>query len=1094
MASVADFEQILFQILSPDNDVRKHAETLFEQAKQYPDQMITFLIQLLRASQYAEVRALCAVMVRRLLATSAAQSMWMAITAGVQTLVKDELLLSLENESAANVRHKVCDTIGEMAALLVEPGQWQELLPALLRYAKSPQWPHRESAFLIFAQVSHSLSSILKPHFQTMFTLFQEGLVDAESIKVRCAALSATTSFLTALENDQREIFRGLIPTMLETIRAALVANEESSTRAALEVLIGLAETEPTFLRQHLVLVVSTMTTIAQTNDLDDSIRQLAMEFLMTLAESASSMVRKMGTFVQQVFPIGLSFMLERDEDTSDWNDEEDDSDEESNSSVGEQSLDRLAMALGGKAVLPVAFSLIPNFLPNPDWRYRHAAMMAISVIGEGCQKTMQTQLGSILQMVLNHFADPHPRVRYAACNAIGQMSTDFGPHLQESFHAIVLPALLSLMDDAANPRVQSHAAAAVINFTEHCKKETLHPYLDTLLSKLLVLLQGSRKVVQEQAITAVASVADCANEFFVKYYDTFMPMLKQILFHAQSREYRMLRGKSMECISLIGMAVGKEKFQADARDVMDFLVQAQQLQYESDDPQVGYMLQAWARICTCLGDAFIPYLAVVMPPLIRSASIKPDVTIADADDEENAREQGWETLVLGDKMVAVRTSALEEKATACNLLCCYISELGAGFYPHIEQAAQLLVPLIKFYISDEVRDAAISSLSDMLNCVKLAHEQAGRADSGQLKQLLDYILSYLLPAIPDEPEMEVLINMMEALSQCLKAGGPNCLTYDQMGVVTQCLTTVVQESEKRRAKRHERHHNEDFDEEEGEELADADGREEDLIGQVGETINQLVKQHGEQFLPIFDVFAQQLSVYLQPNRTTNDFVTILCIFDDVIEFGGAQASRYIPAMLPVFFGCLNHSATTVKQAAVYGVGLCARFGGAAFHPFIAQAVPALVNLITAADARANENILVTENAVSALGQMCLQQAHFDVAQPWLLWLQNLPIVKDDEEAPKVANVLCDQVQANNPYVLGAGNGNVPVIIRVFAQWLSAVNPDDDKKSLLDNTLKGRIVELIKWMRSALPADLLQVAWQGLAPELQQVLSHYGVA
>jgi len=134
----------------------------------------------------------------------------------------------------------------------------------------------------------------------------------------------------------------------------------------------------------------------------------------------------------------------------------------------------------------------------------------------------------------------------------------------------------MHLMDDQGNPRVQAHAAAAVINFTEKCDKEILKLYLDGLLSKLLQLLQCNRKMVQEQAITAIASVADCASEHFIRFYDTFMPLLKQILYHANSKEYRMLRGKAMECISLIGMAVGKEKFFGDAKEVMDFMVQAQ--------------------------------------------------------------------------------------------------------------------------------------------------------------------------------------------------------------------------------------------------------------------------------------------------------------------------------------------------------------------------------------------------------------------------------------------------------------------------------------------------------------------------------------
>ena len=47
------------------------------------------------------------------------------------------------------------------------------------------------------------------------------------------------------------------------------------------------------------------------------------------------------------------------------------------------------------------------------------------------------------------------------------------------------------------------------------------------------------------------------------------MPGLKGLLQSAQGKDYRMLRGKAMECISLIGVAVGKEKFAADAKEVM---------------------------------------------------------------------------------------------------------------------------------------------------------------------------------------------------------------------------------------------------------------------------------------------------------------------------------------------------------------------------------------------------------------------------------------------------------------------------------------------------------------------------------------------
>lgn len=43
---------------------------------------------------------------------------------------------------------------------------------------------------------------------------------------------------------------------------------------------------------------------------------------------------------------------------------------------------------------------------------------------------------------------DQHPKVRWSACQAMGQLCTDLGPELQEEQHAKILPALMTLMDD----------------------------------------------------------------------------------------------------------------------------------------------------------------------------------------------------------------------------------------------------------------------------------------------------------------------------------------------------------------------------------------------------------------------------------------------------------------------------------------------------------------------------------------------------------------------------------------------------------------------------------------------------------------------
>ena len=214
--------------------------------------------------------------------------------------------------------------------------------------------------------------------------------------------------------------------------------------------------------------------------------------------------------------------------------------------------MDRLANKLGGQAVLPPTFNWLPRMVTSSAWRDRHAALMAISAISEGCRELMVGELDKVLELVVPALKDPHPRVRWAGCNALGQMSTDFAGTMQERYHQTVLTHIIPVLE-SPEPRVQSHAAAALVNFCEEAEKSVLEPYLDDLLNHLLVLLQSPKRYVQEQALSTIATVADSAEAAFGRYYDGLMPLLFNVLRQEQSKEYRLLRAKAMECATLIG-------------------------------------------------------------------------------------------------------------------------------------------------------------------------------------------------------------------------------------------------------------------------------------------------------------------------------------------------------------------------------------------------------------------------------------------------------------------------------------------------------------------------------------------------------------
>ncbi|EGD77636.1 hypothetical protein PTSG_12783 [Salpingoeca rosetta] len=76
--------------------------------------------------------------------------------------------------------------------------------------------------------------------------------------------------------------------------------------------------------------------------------------------------------------------------------------------------------------------------------------------------------------------------------------------------------------------------------------------------------------------------LADVAQERFRDYDNDSVPFMKNILQHANDRQYRMLRG-------LMGVSVCKDMFAPDAHDLMR-VMQASAAQIEEEDPQSTYI------------------------------------------------------------------------------------------------------------------------------------------------------------------------------------------------------------------------------------------------------------------------------------------------------------------------------------------------------------------------------------------------------------------------------------------------------------------------------------------------------------------------
>ncbi|QRV78468.1 importin subunit beta-3 [Ceratobasidium sp. AG-Ba] len=731
----AELGQILANLVLGDNEIRRSAEKVLNDKwlANHPEILLLALAEFSRQSPDAHMRAFAAVLLRRLIFrpplhpvpsphphqsfAAPKSTIYDHLSEATRNNLELILLAALREERDLNALKGVTETVCELAIGSFERKRpFPELLNTASQLANSGDAIHRESAFRIFTNVPHLLWD---QNPQQVVAALENALKTSETISVRHAALRACAVYLSSNDPALQSQTVGLVLPMLmalnefsprdqikalETLTslasdfrtAALFRSHIGTLTRCMEPFLNEQPPNPTVdagatptlanpgLPQFVWPPAGTQSSSSKEEEEEALIdrRFAALEFMVSLTEARPGMFRApigpegegetgggviggengvqavwVSTLVRACLK-GMGEVIEEDGNATEiaWEECEDPSatdDDYGYPQVFEGTLDRAAVALGGRALLPVAFRDIPIMLSSPEWGVRHAGLMAIAAVAEGTYQVSRDWFGAM---------------------------------------------------DAPEARVHCHAAKALINFCCGVEADELAPYLDEIVPRLLQLLNSPRRYVQEQALTTLAMVADASAEKFRLYYSSIMPLLMQALRTPATPETWALHCKAMECAGLMGIAVGREVFQQDAEELIKVLLQLQEQPTTDDDSTPMHLQQTWAKVCQALGDAFEPYLQFVMPPLLKSAGVKPDINIVEDDDME-ARE-GFDVLNLDDgQHVEIRTSVLEEKSAAFDALLTHAATLGGKFGPYIRPALELALPGLKFYFSENVRE-----------------------------------------------------------------------------------------------------------------------------------------------------------------------------------------------------------------------------------------------------------------------------------------------------------------------------------------------------------------------------------------------------
>lgn len=1048
--------ETLRAILGNDDKARKEAEARFTDArKTSPAATVGALFQLLAGNFEEPIKEQGAVLLRQCLSKVKEEgSTWSSLDVATQVQCKAQLLQLFEAEQLQKVRKKIADAVQSLGNQTIDiaEGQrpnnvevWPELIPTLMRIIldTGKDGGVRGDALWAVKELVTSIWPVIMVNAMQTGHLLKVCLADAND-KVCCEAACLLCGLLDTLdEMSDKQVFVSLVGDFCAVLQKLASSADNKMINELLQAFEVGSNSADFWKDSFLGPMMPMLSTIAKSHP-EDETKRLALEVIITFCEHKPKAVAKAPPIIEQTLEICVQFLSTLDDDLDEWAQEDDEQGEdEENFKNGKEVVDRLCRALHKVEKFPVILEILKpamtKLLQTGEWKHTVAGITILSQIVEYVdEEGVVAQMASVLK---GQLTSSHIRVRHAAWTAVAQFAEDQADCVtEESMAQQLLPAFMTGLDDSCE-RVCLRSMEAFQLYGQECEREVLEPFVQPMMEKLGVKLQGSNIAAQKKAITFIAVLAGQVGDGFAQYYDSLMPLLKRIVeVMAHKTEERTMLGKAFECISLLARAVGPAKFSADAQGIMQAMIAATQLpNLPNNDPVKEYMLQASQRICETMKGDFLPYVQHLLPGILEKLTLAPKEW--NNENRDSLDEDGEVNLTITQengqvKVLVMSTSEIEDLSNALECVHTYVEELGKLYAPFVPDTAKACLPVFDFSMGEEIRDLAFETWGQLCKSAR----DGGQADV--LGQLVQEFLKINLPKIEssvttqDAVDVEALKTRADGIKVCLQKAGPGVLNAAQVKHICQVALAALETSFRRR-EADKKPATAQTDEDDAEE----DDEEDEIAFRVSccEIAGALMEHHPDIFV------AEALSLcmpvvvqFIPPATPTKDRKLAHYLACDFVDHLGSRVTAQWPQFMPLILADIMHQDPELRQPACYLVACAAK--DPAFAPFAVDTAQKLAEVVTQTRGREKKKSdkhaqAVADNALTAIVELLMHHSvtlASSAAQLWGVWLKGLPCQEDDDEGKKNHQALVRMVQSEKQEVIGEGGANMPQILAIL--------------------------------------------------------------
>lgn len=353
-------------ILGNDNTARKNAEENIKVMRESDaDKYVSYLsILICDGTVDMQIKSLSAVILRRTLTTfndGTKSVLWDGLKPETKQGLKGAFFDLVKQVDSKDFCHKLCNLLVEIQGAMFDEKEeiWSELLNLVFQLVNSEEKSlHVDAALQIFNGLFSYIIDHLNQYKSELYDIFVKTL-NHNDLDIKLAALRAVSNYLETVEQKDTKKFIALIPDMVKIVLCAVEQEDEVVLKDALVEFNEIAEIEPKFFQSKFKDIFEGLSPIVTKNRDDfanEQIRQLPIEFFVTVIERIPSIAKKNVELLKNLIEIIFKLMIDIDDSIPEsWErpkegfreKEEEDTNCEDNVDFGKSCIDKIISAVG---------------------------------------------------------------------------------------------------------------------------------------------------------------------------------------------------------------------------------------------------------------------------------------------------------------------------------------------------------------------------------------------------------------------------------------------------------------------------------------------------------------------------------------------------------------------------------------------------------------------------------------------------------------------------------------------------------------------------------------------------------------------------